>query len=238
MLGTMKPGFPPSDDAGPSDSLLARFLEPEVDLDAAFDRLLGRAERTDDAAAIKAVVPGAALGGENPDVSAFLTSVLAEYDEIERLIGALDERQTAAPADHNDAVAFISEAELADPEVLRRALEPLQTQSAKFHFLFAQARYALDRLDVYGLSRLKPDLLVDILQHEDNLRIVQCLVEFLRALQLAADTFEALELPRPHIRDYLRHLYQMRDWREMARLVERLEISVGKLRSPGKNAAA
>lgn len=234
----MKPGFPSSDAPSPGDSLLARFLEPEVDLDEAFDRLLGRDEKQDDSATLKALVPGDLFADENPDVSAFLSSVLAEYDEIERLLGALDEHQTQrAASGHNDAVAFISEAELADPEALRRALQPLQTESAKFHFLFAQARYALDRLDVYGLSRLKPELLLEILQREDNLSIVQGLVEFLRSLQLAADTFEALELPRPHIRDYLRHLYQMSNWSEMARLVERLEVSVGKLRGAGKNAA-
>lgn len=245
MLRAMKPGSPPPDDPSPGASLLARFLEPEVDLDAAFDDLLSRADkaglgRTETHAPPAALAPPALAppsGGENPDVSAFLGSVLAEYDEIERLLGALDERKTpASGSGHSDAVAFVSEAELADPDLLQRALEPLQTHSAKFHFLFAQARYALDRLDVYGISRLKPERLIEILRQEENLRLVQSLVEFLRHLQLAADSFEALELPRPHIRDYLRHLYQMRDWREMARLVDRLESSVGKLQSPAKTA--
>ena len=42
----------------------------------------------------------------------------------------------------------------------------------------------------------------------------------------AADSFEALDLPLPHIRDYLRHLYLMKDWNEMARLVRLLEAAV------------
>ena len=70
---------------------------------------------------------------------------------------------------------------------------------------------------------------ISVLRHEQNLRTVQSLVEFLRSLNIAADSFEALELPQPHIRDYLRHLYMMKDWSEMGRLVQVLEIAASRL---------
>ena len=64
------------------------------------------------------------------------------------------------------------------------------------------------------------------MREEKGLAALRYLVEFLRSLQRAADSFELLELPRHHVRDYLRHLYLMKDWREMERRVKVLEMAV------------
>ena len=212
-------------------ALLAHLLEEEVDLDDAFDRLLRSREEDEEAVAMKAVVPGEALASGETTLAVLLASVLEEYEDIDQLIGGLREHDQAAILDRplEDAVAVVSEAELADPEALSRALEPLHSERAKFEFLFDTAKRALDRLDVYRLSRKPSEELVKILRREEKLRTVQSLVGFLRSLNSAADSFEALDLPSPHIRDYLRHLYLMGDWSEMARLVSVLEVAVSQL---------
>jgi len=222
---------PDLDDTGSGSSLLSRFLESEVDLEEALDRALHQQDRhsADESGPLRALVPGEVFAADGLDLGELLGSVLTEYDEIEGVLEALDEMPEAREVRSHEAVAFVSERELADPEALDRAVEPLRSESSKFHFLFVQAQHALERLSAYELSRLPAEDLIEELRRKDDLRSVQYLVEFLRALHLAADTFEALEIPHTHIREYLRHLYLMRDWREMSRLVQHLEGTVGKV---------
>jgi hypothetical protein len=225
-------GAEPPDDETPRPRLLAQLLQTEVDLDQAFDRLLHRGAHDPGQrlTLMKAVVPGDALISGDHTLGVLLTSVLAEYEEIERLIEGFREAEQAADGDrHDDAIAFVSEAELADPQVLARALQPLSSESARFEFLFEMAKRALERLDIYQLSQKGSSDIIAMLRHEQNLRTVQSLVEFLRSLNIAADSFESLDLPQPHIRDYLKHLYMMKDWQEMGRLVQVLEIAVSRL---------
>lgn len=218
--------------------LLSHMLGTEIDLDEAFERLVhrpapegreGREEKT----AMRAVVPGDALISGDHTLTVLLTSVLAEYEEIERLIEGFREHEAheahgpGGPAE--EAIAYVSEEDLSDPRALAKALQPLQSETARFEFLFEMAKRALDRLDIYQLSQKPSDQVIALLRHEQNLRTVQSLVEFLRSLNIAADSFEALELPQPHIRDYLRHLYMMKDWSEMGRLVQVLEIAASRL---------
>lgn len=229
----------PGPDEGSSEgrALLEQLIASDADLEAAFESLLGASDTSDEpsaaAAQLRGVIPGDALGTGNDSatLAGLLTSVAAEYEDIEAVLEGLHE----ASGEHDlpdrsqlngDAVAFVSSEELSDPEVLVRVLEPLQSESSRLEVLFGKVRHGLDRLDIYRLSQRSPEDLLDILQREQNLRTVQALVEFLRTLTLAADTFEALELPRPHIRDYLRHLYTMGDWKEMRRLVDKLESTV------------
>jgi hypothetical protein len=192
------------------------------------DRLLDLLQRREEArrAPLRAVVPAEALG-DAPLLSELLGSVVAEYDEIERALAALrDQTGDFGGALDVTAIAFISEAELLDPVSLERALRPLQTDTARFEFLFAQARRALQHIDAYALSRRSPAEVLQHLEQEDNLKRLQVVVELLVSLQSAASSFEELELPAPHVRDYLEHLYRMRDWREMGRLVRLLELAV------------
>lgn len=213
--------------------LLTQLLGNDIDLDEAFERLVhrpasaAREERT----AMVAVVPGEALISGDHTLTVLLTSVLAEYEEIEKLIEGFREHEALSRPGQpiEDAIAYVSEAELSDPQALEKALSPLQSETARFEFLFEMAKRALDRLDIYQLSQKPSDQVIAMLRHEQNLRVVQSLVEFLRSLNIAADSFEALELPQPHIRDYLKHLYMMKDWNEMGRLVQVLEIAASRL---------
>lgn len=223
----------PAGDA-PRPRLLAHMLDTEIDLDEAFERLVhrptpaGREEKT----TMRAVVPGDALISGDHTLTVLLTSVLAEYEEIEKLIEGFREHEAHEAHQHGggeEAIAYVSEEDLSDPRALVKALQPLHSESARFEFLFEMAKRALDRLDIYQLSQKPSDQVVAMLRHEQNLRTVQSLVEFLRSLNIAADSFEALELPQPHIRDYLRHLYMMKDWGEMGRLVQVLEIAASRL---------
>lgn len=217
-------------DLDDSTSILRHLLASE-DLDRAFERIFAADALAAEASAVQVVVPGDVLAA-GVDLPAFLETVLAQYDEIETVLSGLREVD-AGDGSVDDAVAVVSEAELADPESLARALAPLQSETARLEFLFAQARAFLERLQVYRLSRCPPPMLVAILRQEHNLRTLQYLVEFLRSLQRAADSFEALALPQPHIRDYLQHLYSMGDWQQMRRLVRNLEASVGKMLAVG-----
>lgn len=223
-----------SDGETPRPRLLSQMLGTEIDLDEAFERLVHRPTPADreEKITMRAVVPGDALVSGDHTLTVLLTSVLSEYEEIERLIEGFREHEAAEHADgvpEEDAIAYVSEAELADPRALAKALQPLHSETARFEFLFEMAKRALDRLDIYELSQMPSEQVISVLRNEQNLRTVQSLVEFLRSLNIAADSFEALELPQPHIRDYLRHLYMMKDWSEMGRLVQVLEIAASRL---------
>lgn len=222
-------------DSRAADSLLNQLLDEDVDLEAAFDRLLRDPSSTADSAAVlKSELPGDCLASEGSSLAALLASVLSEYEDIEALIGGLREEASEGAADPTspgrieDAVAVVTEEELANPEALSKALEPLQ-ETGRFESLFELAKRALDELDIYELSRKSPSDLVSVLRQDGNLLTVQSAVDFLRSLNSAAATFEAMDLPRPHIREYLRHLYLMQNWDEMARLVGLLEVSVSGL---------
>jgi hypothetical protein len=237
-----KSGGPPHPDGEASrPRLLSQMLGTEIDLDEAFERLVHRptpAERADKIT-MRAVVPGDALVSGDHTLTVLLTSVLSEYEEIEKLIEGFREHEAegqgaaggaaAGGAPREDAIAYVSEEDLADPRALAKALQPLHSETARFEFLFEMAKRALDRLDIYQLSQMPSEQVIGVLRNEQNLRTVQSLVEFLRSLNIAADSFEALELPQPHIRDYLRHLYMMKDWSEMGRLVQVLEIAASRL---------
>jgi hypothetical protein len=220
--GDGSPGRSPGREGGAE---LAGSAEAPLD-ELILDALQGREEVR--RAPLRAVVPAEALA-DGPRLVELLGSVVAEYEDIERSLAALrDETGDWQRIDPNTSIAFVTEAELLDPVSLERALRPLQSETARFEFLFAQARVALQRLDGYRLSRRRPEEVVVRLSEEDQLRNLQYVVEFLVSLQSAAESFEELQLPEPHVRDYLEHLYRMKDWREMGRLVRVLEYAVKK----------
>ena len=220
------------------DPLLNQLLDEDVDLELAFDRLLDvQATNAEPDAVLKSRLPGDCMASDRHSLAVLLSSVLAEYEDIEALIEGLRENPDTASHSPQDAVAVVSEEELANPEALSRALEPLQ-QRDRFEKLFESAKGALDELDIYELSRKSPAEVVTVLRDGGNLRTVQASVDFLRSLSVAADTFETMDLPHPHIREYLRHLYLMRDWGEMSRLVGILEVAVSGLEDmPGTTVA-
>ncbi|MEM8998565.1 MAG: hypothetical protein AAGF23_27515 [Acidobacteriota bacterium] len=215
--------------AAPSDKLLHHLLDDEVDLDLAFDRLVSSEQgNRHERQMLKATMPGDCLRSDEISLATLLASVLSEYRDIEQLIEDFREHESAEGGLGTEAVAVVSEDELAHPERLSQALSELHEKD-KFEFLFDTAKGALNRLDVYELSRQSPDAIISVLRSEQKLRTVESLVDFLRSLNTAAETFQAMDLPDLHIREYLRHLYLMKDWKEMARLVGLLEVAVSNL---------
>lgn len=207
------------------------WLALDSHLELVFERLARASPSAEKGPPFRIVIPGKQLEDDSLSLAALLTSMLAEFEDIERVLQSLQE-QPEIPADPStprileDAVAVVSSQELQDPQALSAALEPLQSETARFELLFQHAKEELDRLDIYHLSRLPPGDLIEAMRRGQEVDAVQNLVAFLHTLARAADTFEALQLPKPHIRDYLRHLYLMNDWNEMARLVRLLEAAV------------
>lgn len=204
---------------------LAAILDGDLPIDEVFGRLATAPGDPRPQAPDVAIVPEEVVGA--PELAELLHSVQAEYDEIEAALAKLREQaDLAADLEHENALAFVSERELADPRTLARVLAPLQSDRLRFEVLFTQARRALERLDVYRLSRRGGDELVDELRRETRFPTVEYVVDFLRSLHRAADSFEALELPKSDIRLYLEHLYLTENWNEMGRLVRQLERAV------------
>ena len=211
-----------------SSNLPISRLSLEVDLERAFARLTDSGTSGKKSPPFKIVIPGERLAEDSISLASLLTSMLAEFEDIERVLQGLRE-ESIEPEEQRtieDAVAVVSNHELQDPQTLSQVLEPLQSEAARFELLFRHARTELDRLDIYRLSRMPSDELMAAIRRRQRLPALQSLVAFLRTLARAADSFEALDLPLPHIRDYLRHLYLMKDWNEMARLVRLLEAAV------------
>lgn len=211
----------------PRPLILRRLLEDDVDLEQAFDRLAAKDRGEADSQAVRAVIPGDALESSDLSLAVLLASVLAEYEDIEAALAGLQEDDSTHVVE--DRVVVVSEEELADPQKLTSMLEAMGTETERFEFLFSSAKGALERLDVFELSSRPAEELVRVLRSEGQLGRVQALVEFLRHLQEAADSFEALALPKPHIREYLRQLYQMGNWEEMSKLVRVLSGAVSSL---------
>ncbi|MCG8459933.1 MAG: hypothetical protein MI919_26935, partial [Holophagales bacterium] len=222
----------------PRGKLLEHLLDAEVDLDLAFDRLVDvQRGGGESRAVLRSTLPGETFASGDMTLAVLLASILSEYEDIERLLDGLKEHEAGLGAagllgggdgdggSMEDAVAVVSEAELADPATLSQVLEPLHDRR-RFELLFDTAKATLDGLDIYELSRKPSVELVAVLRQQGNLRTVQSLVSFLRSLHTAADTFEAMDMPRLHVREYLKHLYLMQDWDEMSRLVGVLAVAV------------
>jgi hypothetical protein len=177
--------------------------------------------------AVRAVVPAELLRSCAGDADHFVSQVFAAFDEIEDVLAALEERRRTVPGgSHASTTAVVPEEVIADPAELLRAVDRVQSDATRLELLLRQARHTLRRLQVYRLSRRHPGQLLGEIRKADHLRTLQYLVEFLRSIQVAADSFEKLELPRPHIRDYLEHLYSLQDWDQMSELVGTLRGAV------------
>ena len=203
----------------------------EADLDQAFARVLRPEAQDEEGSSMRIVIPGDLLDTVGVTLPDLIDSVSAEWEEIERVLANLREVEGGSDGDQvlEDAVAVVSERELADPEALAQALAPLQSETTRLEFFYARAKHGLDRLAAYQLSDLTPDQLLGVMRKQHNLRALQSLAGFLRALNRAAESFEALSLPPTQIRRYLRQLYSMEDWQEMEDWVRWLENKVAKV---------
>ena len=176
---------------------------------------------------VQALVPSEALSWRFVDLEHLLSQVAADFDEIDELLAAFHRGEGCTPELSERLRTALEQHETAlDPSAVVRVIDRLPDEATRFQVLFRQARHALRNLKVYRLSRHPPGRVLSLLRQEQNLPTLLYLVEFLRAIHHAAESFEKIEIPRPHIRDYLEYLYQMEDWAEMERLVQRLERAV------------
>ncbi len=202
----------------------------EADLEQAFERVLRPDAQDEEGSSMRIVIPSDLLDTVGVTLPDLIDSVSVEWEEIEKVLANLreveggDETQVL-----EDAVAVVSERELGDPEALARALAPLQSETTRLEFFYARAKYGLDNLAEYQLSDLTPDQLLEVMRKQHHLDAVRNLAGFLRALNRAAESFEALSVPPSEIRRYLRQLYSMEDWQEMEDWVRWLENKVAKV---------
>ncbi len=201
----------------------------ETDLDQAFQRVLRPEGHDEEGSSMRIVIPSDLLDTVGVTLPDLIDSVSAEWEEIEKVLANLREVEGGDDQVLEDAVAVVSERELADPEALARALAPLQSETTRLEFFYARAKYGLDRLSDYQLSDLTPNQLLEVMRKQHNLEAVRNLAGFLRSLNRAAESFEALAVPPAEIRRYLRQLYSMEDWQEMEDWVRWLENKVAKV---------
>lgn len=214
-----------------SPAEFAEFLQSVFDAEAGDDELVDAAlepgSQPKGRQPLHALVPSEALSWRFVDLEHLLSEVAADFDEIDELLSAFHRGEGCAPELSERLRAALEEHETAlGPEDVVSAIDRAPDDATRFQLLFRQARHSLRNLKVYRLSRHSPGTLVSRLRLEENLTTVRYLVEFLRAIHHAAESFERIEIPRAHIRDYLEYLYQMEDWQEMERLVRRLEKAV------------
>ncbi len=177
------------------------------------------------AQSLRAVVPAAALR-TGCDPAEFIEQVFEAFEEIEKVLTPLMLRASNVPSlldEHPTAV--VPEDTVADPEVLIQAIDRAQDERQRFELLFRQAKHSLKRLAPYRLVQSSRGALISQMRKANNQSALQQVVGFLRSVHSAAVTFEKLELPRYHIKEYLEYLYLMEDWNAMAQLVRQLELT-------------
>jgi hypothetical protein len=211
-------------------SFLESIFTEGSELDQALDGLLcpDESSRETGRQGMRALIPRDSLASEQLSPASMLEEVFDAFEGIEEAMQALHEMAVAAGSDPalDPTCAVVPDSALSDPEQLYLAIELACDETARLELLVRQARQALRRLEVYRLSQKPAAELIAEMRGANHLGCLQYLVEFLHSIHVAAESFETLELPRYHIRDYLRHLYMMEDWRTMEDLVRRLEAAV------------
>ena len=209
-------------------TFLESVFEDTEDLDAALERWLTFSADAERGGwrAVRAVIPSDVLRRHGSYTAEFLSELFAAFDEIEAVLVELQEKGEGSAGGHGTARAVVPDGVVADPAELSRAIEEETSESLKLEFLVRQAKHALKRLSRYRITRRTPGEVIGEMRRAGDLRTLQYVVEFLWSIHVAAASFEQLELPKVHIRDYLEHLYRMEDWEAMAGLVKRLERAV------------
>ena len=217
---------PPKNSNGPDSTSLPEAQDEEQLIDRAFPSTT-EGVPLEPLTPLLAVVPEAILEAPPEEVATFLESVFAAFDELDAVLSSIPEGSLEASTVRGEVpVAIVPDDVIAHPEELLQAIDRVTSESAKLELLVRHAKNDLRRLKRYRLSRQPAGAVVAEMRRADELKTLQYLVEFLHSIQTAADSFERIELPRPHIRDYLEHLYQMEDWDRLGVLVHMLERTV------------
>jgi len=210
-------------------SFLDAAFADEGDVEQLVDRSLapGESDTRGGRLSLRALIPAELLGSQGADPERLLDEVFAAFDGIEELLANLeDRRRVAGSATSPAALAVVPDEVVADPMALLQVVDRMRTEAEKLELLLRQARHTLRRLQAYRLSRRPRGQLIAEMRRSNRIPDLQYLIDFLRSIQLAADSFERLDLPRPHIREYLEHLYSIEDWDRMAALVQSLRRAV------------
>ncbi len=211
----------------------ASFLDAAFAEDSDVEQLLDRSLAPGDGAAtggyqsVRALIPAELLASRGVDPDRLLAEVFDAFDGIDDLLATLEDRRriTTLPS-APPTLAVVPDEVVANPELLLRVVDRMRTEAEKLELLLRQARHTLGRLQAYRLSRRPRGQLLAEMRRANRVADLQYLIDFLRSIQIAADSFERLDLPRPHIRDYLEHLYSLQDWDRMAELVQSLRQAV------------
>jgi hypothetical protein len=176
---------------------------------------------------ILAVVPESIIEASPDELAAYLESVFDAFEEIDAVLTSIPEGSLEACTLRGESpTAIVPDDVIAHPEELLRAIDRVESETVKLELLVRHAKHDLKRLKRYRLSRQSPGAVISEMRKADELKTLRYLVEFLHSIHTAAESFEQIELPKPHIRDYLEHLYQMEDWERLGVLVRMLERTV------------
>ncbi len=177
--------------------------------------------------ALEVIVPPHLLSDSGSCAVAFLDRVFEAFEEIDLVLADMQASRRPLPKIRVDVSSVIVPDEaIGDPIRLMKVVDRMQGEADKLDLIFRQAKHDLKRLSRFRISKRAPGAIIGDMRAEGELLTLQYLVGFLHSIYLAADSFEALGIPRPHIRDYLEFLYRMEDWDTMAQLVRRLEEAV------------
>ena len=208
-------------------SFLEGVFESEEDLDETLDRCLSPSqdERVDSLAKrVRALVPVDVMSSVDP--TAFVDDIFNAFDEIDEVLESLDREPQSGEHRLVSATAVVPEESIADPLDLIRAIDRVNSEAEKLDLLFRQARHTLHQLRAYRLSRRPAGQVLSQMRQANHIPTLQYLIDCLSSIMKAADSFEKIDLPRPHIKDYLEYLYGMEDWDGMSALVARLQGAV------------
>ncbi len=175
---------------------------------------------------MEVVIPDRLLGEAAGGTAAFLDRVFEAFEEIDEILEALHTLGVDFPSVHLGSPPDDDSGDEEDPGLLLKAIDRVGSTQEKLKLMIRQTRHELRRLKPFRLARKSPGRLLSDIRKSGELPTLQYLVEFLHAIHLAAESFEKIGIPRPHIRDYLEFLYRMEDWKEMESLVGRLRMAV------------
>ena len=208
-------------------SFLEGVFDSDEDLDATLDRCLSASQesRVDSLAKrVRALVPVEVMNAVDP--TAFVDDIFNAFDEIDEVLASLDEGSASEDPRGKLVTTVVPEEAIADPLDLIRAIDRVNSEAEKLDLLFRQARHTLHKLRAYRLTRRPAGQVLNQMRHANHIPTLQYLIDFLSSIMKAADSFEMIDLPRPHIKDYLEYLYGMKDWEGMSELVRRLQGAV------------
>lgn len=207
---------------------LEQVFEAGDEVEALLEKLVSdEGEVRQSGRSLEVIVPPHLLSDGGGSTVAFLDRVFEAFEEIDLVLSDMQASRRPLPRIRVDvSTVVVPEEAVGDPIRLMRVVDRMQGEADKLDLIFRQAKHDLKRLSRFRISKKAPGAVIGDMREGGELVTLQYLVSFLHSIYLAADSFEALEIPRPHIRDYLEFLYRMEDWDAMARLVRRLEQAV------------